>query len=72
MNYGIKKTTQTGSTLLLTQDGFMSARFVGLDGVAAKEWKTRAGAERNASRNRSEYFPKGTVEVFTITDIMNY
>ena len=67
MTFGIKKESQAanGKPLLFTEENnWQSARFVGIGGDGAKEWKTRAGAERASLRWGGE--------VFTITNTMNY
>jgi len=68
MTFGLKKASQAASgkpLLFTTVNSWQSARFVGIGGDAAKEWKTRAGAERASLRWGGE--------VFTITDdTMNY
>jgi len=68
MTFGIKKTSDANGKPLLftTVNNWISARFVGIGANhAAKEWQTRAGAERAAYQRGGE--------VFTITDDkMNY
>jgi len=67
MTFGIKKasSSENGKPLLFTTTNeWLSARFIGIFARTAKEWKTRAGAERAAKRRGGE--------VFTITDTMNY
>jgi hypothetical protein len=65
MTYGIKRTNTATTSIMTESQGFLSARFVGVGASPAKEWKTRAGAERAAERCTGS-------EVFTITDTMNY
>ena len=67
MTHGIKKNLVgvKAPRLFTTTGDWLPARFVGLGANhAAKEWKTRAGAERAAKRFGGE--------VFTITETMNY
>ena len=67
MAYGIKKASNTPSgkpSILTTNNDWVQTRFVGIGAYAAKEWKTRAGADRAAKRFGGE--------VFTITTTMNY
>ena len=68
MTFGIKKAASNVNgkpSLFTTTNDWLSARFIGIGANhAAKEWKTRAGAERAAKRRGGE--------VFTITDTMNY
>ncbi len=60
--YGIKKVLGKGTALWTTTGGWLNHRFVGLGANhSAKEWKTRAGAQRNANRLGGE--------VFTITSV---
>jgi len=69
MTFGIKKAASNANgkpLLFTTTNHWISARFVGIGTRhAAKEWKTRAGAERAAHRRGGE--------VFTLADdTMNY
>ena len=67
MTYGIKKETANPSkpAILINSGEYMSCRYVGgPGGLLAKQWKTRKGAERVATRRGGE--------VFEITDILNY
>ncbi len=55
--YGIKKTIGKGTALWTTTKEWISARFVGIGANhAAKEWKTRKGAQKNADRFGGEVF----------------
>jgi chromosome segregation and condensation protein ScpB len=67
--YGIKlhpRTVHGKPYLFTTTRHFISARFVGLgSNHAAKEWKTRRGAERAAQRYGGEVFE-------IVGDVMRY
>lgn len=60
MTYGIKR-TESGHVMTETQ-GFMATMFLGVSGYNTKQWKTRSGAQREASRWSMP------TEVFTIID----
>jgi len=66
MTYGIKFELN-GHVSLMTGNGWMSHRFVGIGAYQHKEWKTRQGAERAAKR-----WTTVPAEVFTITNTLNY
>ncbi len=57
MKYGIKKAQGKGTALWTTTGEWLSARFVGLgSNHSAKQWKTRGGAQRAATRHGGEVF----------------